>query len=71
MDAPITRPSNVCDMLLAGSYLYVDFPGASPVTVSVSYVDGVPVCTVLDGELEDRGLELDAREMTGRFVRVT
>jgi hypothetical protein len=70
MRAPITRPSNVAGMLLAGAYVYMDFPGAEPQAVDVTYVDGCPVCRFRDAEPGDEGLELDPRDMAGRFLRV-
>lgn len=68
MEAPIQRPSNVAGMLLAGRYQYVDFPGALPQLVDVTYIHGEPVCRFLDAEPEDQELELDPRDMAGRFM---
>lgn len=68
MRSPITRPSNVAGMLLAGRYLFcatADDPGQA---VRVDYEDGLPLATVLDGE--DAGEVLDARDMRGEFRRL-
>lgn len=58
------------DFLFAGTYLYACPPGEDedPVRVRIDWEDGIPVARVLEGE--DRGLELDARNMPGRFTRV-
>jgi hypothetical protein len=69
MDARLTRASRVAGMLLAGAYLYVDFPGADPQAVDVTYVEGFPVCRFRDAEPGDEGLELDPRDMAGEFLR--
>jgi hypothetical protein len=43
MRAPITRPSNVAGMLLAGRYWYTDAPGMEPVEVDVTHEHGKAV----------------------------
>lgn len=56
--------------MLAGAYRYIDFPGAEPQLVDVTYIEGAPIARFLDMELGDEGLELDARDMAGSFERV-
>jgi hypothetical protein len=70
MDVPITRSSNVASTLRAGTYLYVDFPGAPPQVVDVTYIEGMPVAAFRDMEPGDEGLELDPRDMAGTFARL-
>lgn len=76
MRAPITRPSNVPNMLLAGRYLYTDFPGAPPVEVEVAWELGT--CFVrfppMDGDegAEVRFQDMDAAEnWRAHFERVS
>lgn len=70
MDHQPRRSSNVHENLRAGRYQYVDFPGALPQLVEVTYIEGVPVARFLDAEPEDRDLELDPRDMAGEFQPV-
>lgn len=70
VDAPVTRSSNVAGNLRAGTYCYVDFPGAQPQVVDVTYIEGLPVATFRDMEPGDAGLELDQRDMAGQFTRI-
>lgn len=49
MDAPITRPSNIDKMLLAGTYSFRRTKRAKPVQVDVDYVLGQCTLTFADG----------------------
>lgn len=69
MERPSDRPSNVAGMLLAGRYRYVDFPGAPPVEVDVTWELGE--CIVrFPPTADDEGAELLASDVAGEFIRV-
>lgn len=57
-------------MLLAGTYRYVDFPGAEPQLVEVDWELGHCVVRFHDMEPEDAGIILYAQDMAGTFERV-
>lgn len=70
MEAPITRPSNIRDMIRPGENTYVDAPGEKPQRVHVEYDEGIPWVTFLDVEGEDAGVMVDGRLLAGGFTRV-
>lgn len=53
----------------AGRYRYIDFPGAEPQPVDVTYEDGHAVVRFLDADQEDQQEQLLATDMAGTFER--
>lgn len=68
MESTPRRPTNLTGMLAPGRLLYrasAEDPGQ---LVDVSWEEGLPLATVVDGE--DAGEVLDARDMPGEFQRL-
>lgn len=55
--------------MLAGTYRYIDFPGAEPQLVDVTYEDGHAVVRFVDLDPEDQQEQLLASDMAGTFER--
>lgn len=54
--------------MLGGVYRYVDFPGAEPQLVDVTYEEGYAVARFRDMEPEDAEVTLLVSDMAGEFL---